>query len=57
MIRYKYIYRRGSSKSTHNVVSFGSKIRKLGILLENKFFSVKVGIEGVYISRTSFPGA
>ena len=42
--------------STHNVC-FGSKIRKVGIPLQAQVFYIKVGVEGVYISRTCFPDA
>ena len=40
--------------STHHVC-FGSKLRKVGIPMQTLvFFYVKVGYEGVYISRTCF---
>ena len=40
--------------STHNLC-FGAKIRKIGIPLIPQFCYIKVGFEGVYITRTCFP--
>ena len=34
---------------------FGSKIKKLGIYLQTPVYYIKVGYNGVYISRTCFP--
>ena len=39
---------------THNLC-FGAKIRKIGIPGIPQFFYIKVGLKGVYISRTCFP--
>ena len=38
-------------------LSFGAKIRKIGIPRIAQFFRIKVGFKGVYISRTCFPDA
>ena len=44
---------RGGLTSTHNVC-FGSKIRKLGIPLETPVVPYKIGVQGLYITRTCF---
>ena len=42
--------------STHNL-SFGAKIRKIGIPLQTPFFNIKVGFNVVYFTWTCFPDA
>ena len=44
---------RFSVTSTHNL-SFGSKIRKIGLPLQTPVFYIQIGFKGVYISRTCF---
>ena len=39
--------------SNHNLC-FGSKIRKIGILLISQFYYIKLGFKWVYITRTRF---